>query len=159
MRISFNIGGVPEFTSACEATIRNVYRGTKTATEQACQEILDESLKQVPRDTGTLASTGFYEVARRGDVKGYSYEGTIGYAGLTGSGSSRDRLNDKTGKMASSYAVQVHEDTTMPHPRGGKAKFLEDPVRDYGASKFKRVAEQHWIYAISEAGELVKVSK
>lgn len=28
------------------------------------------------------------------------------------------------------YAVRVHEDLTMPHPRGGQAKFLEQPARE-----------------------------
>jgi hypothetical protein len=28
------------------------------------------------------------------------------------------------------YAIYVHEDLAMNHPRGGKAKFLEDPLRE-----------------------------
>ena len=130
------------FNSACEAVIRNVDRGTKAATEQACSEILSASLKQVPRSTGTLASTGSYMVRRRGDIKGYRYEGIIGYAGTTGQAS--DAINPVTGQAASSYAVIVHEDLTAKHPNGGKAKFLEDPVRDYGIRKFTRVAETYW---------------
>ena len=149
MRIDFYIAEseARRFKSSCEAVIRNVGRGTKTATTQACTEILQESLKQVPRKTGTLASTGFYEVRRRTNVKGYNYEGIIGYAGMAGSGVSHDRVNPVTGKPASSYSAVVHEDLAMVH-RNGKAKFLEDPVREYGARNFKRVAETAWRYAI-----------
>lgn len=147
-------GDVNSFARSIEAVIRNVGRGTKAATDQACREILEASLAQVPRDTGTLANTGFYEVIRRAAVKGYSYEGIIGYAGAVGSGFSRDAVNPKTGKAASSYAVIVHEDLTSAH-LAGKAKFLEDPIREY-ASRFPRVAERHWSYALerSSAGGL-----
>lgn len=142
-----------KFVNACEAVIRNVGTGTKSATEQACKDILKESLAQVPRDTGALASTGFYEVTRRGARKGYAYEGTVGYAGQAGSGYAHDAINSKTGKPVSLYATIVHEDLDAWH-MVGNAKFLERPVRDYAAKNFKRVAETHWKFAIemSNAG-------
>lgn len=156
MRIDFYIAGAQQdkFAASCEAVIRNVGSATRRGTEQACQEILEESLKQVPRDTGTLASTAFYEVQRRMATKNYTYEGTVGYAGMSGAGVAHDRLNAKSRVMASAYAVRVHEDLDASHPNGGKAKFLEDPVREYGRVHFKRVAETAWRYAIetSDAG-------
>lgn len=156
MRVDFYISGAEHrrFVASCEAVIRNVGNATKSGTEQACKEILEESLRQVPRDTGTLASTAFYEVTRRMATKAYTYEGVIGYAGAVGAGFSHDRLNPKSRAMASSYAVRVHEDLSASHPNGGKAKFLEDPVRDYGSSRFRRVAETHWRWGIemSDAG-------
>lgn len=193
--ISQSEGG--KFMNSCEAVIRNVGNGTKTACELACAEIMAESLEQVPKDTWTLASTGDYIVRNRSDVKGYSYEGILGYAGfatsgvhvtsdtfsprphwksptvgvgngkfmsrgtdrvgaqlsgwkrgLDGSITTYDAVNPKSGLPASSYAAIVHEDLDMRHPGGGKAKFLEDPVRTY-ASRFKRVAETHWRWAIN----------
>lgn len=156
MRIDFYISNAEaeKFVASCEAAIRNVDRATKSGTELACREILEESLKQVPRDTGTLASTAFYDVQRRTTTKRYTYEGIIGYAGMAGHGFSRDKLNLKSRAMASEYAVRVHEDLHAVHANGGKAKFLEDPVRAYGASRFKRVAEDGWRWAIqtSNAG-------
>ena len=142
-------GVTEDFIRSCEATLRNVHRGTKGATEQACREVLEASLAQVPRDTNTLASTAFYDVQRRGDVKGYLYEGTVGYAGAGGSGAGRDAVNPKNGRAASVYALKVHEDTTAFHPGGGKAKFLEDPLREYAKENFTRVAETYWYYAIN----------
>lgn len=32
---------------------------------------------------------------------------------------------------AAPYAMYVHENLSMPHPRGGQAKFLEQPARMY----------------------------
>lgn len=150
MRIDFYISPAEQkkFATSVEAVIRNVGRATKSATTQACQEILEESLAQVPRETGTLASTGFYEVSRRLATKSYTYEGVVGYAGMAGSGASRDRLNQASGAWVSDYAARVHEDLSAEHPNGGKAKFLEDPVREYGDKHFKRVAEEHWRWAI-----------
>lgn len=147
-----------KFASSMEVVLRNVDRATKAATEQACTEILEESLRQVPRDTGTLASTAFYDVSRRMATKNYTYEGVVGYAGMAGVGSSHDRLNPKSGSMASRYAFRVHEDLSALHPKGGKAKFLEDPVRQFASDRFKRVAETHWRYAIEDEHMIVPVS-
>lgn len=161
MRLDFYISPNEQrkFASSMEIVLRNVYRGTKSATEQACKEILEESLKQVPRDTETLASTAFYEVNRRMATKNYTYEGVIGYAGMAGSGANHDRLNPKSRAMVSSYAFRVHEDLSAQHPNGGKAKFLEDPVKEYAADRFKRVAETHWRYAIENEHVFVPVSE
>lgn len=156
MRIDFYISPAERdaFASSCEAVIRNVGTATKAATEQACQEILEESLKQVPRETGALASTAFYEVTRRMATKRYTYEGVVGYAGQSGVGMRYDRLNPVSGVAVSSYARRVHEDLSAMHIGGGKAKFLEDPVRAYAENNFKRVAQTHWVNAIhlSNAG-------
>ena len=75
MRVDFYISAAEsnKFASSLEAVLRNVGTATKTGTEQVCIEILNESLKQVPRDTGTLASTAFYDVTRRAATKNYTY--------------------------------------------------------------------------------------
>lgn len=211
MNISWHISQseAGKFLNSCEAVIRNIDSSTKSATELACAEILAASIEQVPKDTGALASTGDYLVRRRADVKGYRYEGVVGYAGAVGhginatthlsnktivmgrgksakfatfkapasnvsrlgnamytrsrgsvgstfSGILHDAINPKSGLPVSAYAAVVHEDLDMPHPRGGKAKFLEDPVREYGQARFKRVAEEHWRMAISWADTTVR---
>lgn len=151
MRVEFHISRAEQhaFESSLEAVLLSVDTATKRGTEQACREILEESLKQVPRDTGTLASTAFYDVSRNMLTKRYTYQGVVGYAGSAGGGTSHDRLNPKSGANVSSYAVRVHEDLDAKHPNGGKAKFLEDPVRAYGSNRFKRVAETNWRHAIN----------
>lgn len=154
MRIAFYLSRAQQdkFAASCEAVIRNVGTATRKGTEQACQEILEESLKQVPKETGTLASTAFYQVQRRMATKRYTYEGIVGYAGMAGAGAAYDKYNEVSRSMVSSYAMRVHEDLNAVHIGGGKAKFLEDPVREYGRERFKRVAEDHWRYAIQTTG-------
>ena len=130
MRVTLDIN-FSKFHKKCEATISKVARSTYAATEEACEEIMEESLRQVPRDTGTLANSAFYDIRK---AKDYGYEATLGYGGSA--------INPKTGVPVMDYAVIVHEDLEAYHPIG-KAKFLEDPIRDYAAEKFPRTVIKH----------------
>ena len=129
----FDQKSLNNFEAQCEAAIRNLGDGTKKATTAACQEILGNSMAEVPKDTYTLLMSAFYEVSRRTDTSAsaYAYEAIIGYGG------NGDPVNPKTGRRASSYMVEVHEDLSVYHPTG-KAKFLEDPVREYARENFPR---------------------
>lgn len=155
MRLDFYISPYEtnKFAASCEIAIYNIGNAAKWITEASCQDILEESLKQVPRDSGTLASTGFYEVQRNTATKRYTYFGVVGYAGMAGSGKSHDAINPFTGAPASSYAMIVHEDLSAEHDEhlGQKAKFLEDPVRDYFDGEYARVAEKYFGYAIQKS--------
>lgn len=127
MRVTMNMD-YSTFTKSCEAAITKVGRGSRKATVEACRIISEESLAQVPYETGTLARSQFWEVT------GYyktGFEGTIGYGG------NGDPINPVTGKPASSYMVAVHEDLDALHIIG-KAKFLEDPIRDFARERFPR---------------------
>lgn len=122
-----------KFDATCQIAIRNVFSGTKKATTAAAQEILGESMAQVPKETYTLLMSAYYEVSRRSDtaLSTWAYEAIIGYGG------NGDPINPKTGRSASSYMLAVHEDLSATHVNG-KAKFLEDPVREYAANNFQR---------------------
>lgn len=129
----FNKKSLDDFEASCEVALRNVGRGTKKATIAACEEILGYSMAEVPKDTYTLLMSAFYNVSRRSDtsVKTWAYEAVVGYGG------NGDPINPRTGKRASSYMVAVHEDLSVVHTTG-KAKFLEDPVREYAKENFQR---------------------
>ena len=137
-RISFKGENFRNFDGRCQAAIRNVFRGTKKATIAASEEILANSIKQVPKLTETLKQSAFYEVHRRADTAPttWAYEATIGYGG------NGDPINPISGQPASQYMVVVHEDYTVSHPVGN-AKFLENPVREYAAKNFKRTVFTH----------------
>ncbi len=133
IHFDFKKSELETFSAACNIAIRNVDKGTKKATIAACEEILEESKKQVPKLTLTLLLSAFYEVARRSDTAAttWAYEAIIGYGG------NGDPINPITGMPASSYMVAVHENLDAYHPTG-KAKYLEDPVREYADNKFQR---------------------
>lgn len=130
MRASLNISRrvLNAFDSSCELTISKVGNGSRKATVEACRAISDASLAQVPMDTGTLALSQYWEVT--GHWK-------TGWTGIIGYGGNGNPINPKTGKPASSYMAAVHEDLTVTHPIG-KAKFLEDPLREYARETFPR---------------------
>jgi len=49
-------------------------------------------------------------------------------AGVVAGGAPLSRLvSEKGHKEPGAYAAIVHEDTTMRHPNGGRAKFIEEP--------------------------------
>lgn len=113
-----------EVLRGLDTTLLRVNRGTKKATIAACEEIIADSKREVPKETGTLESSAYYEVQG-------SYSNFVGIVGYGGNG---NPVNPKTGEAASEYMVAVHEDLEANHPNG-KAKFLEDPVRRF-VSKF-----------------------
>lgn len=130
---TFDRGSIDYFDARCNVAISKLGNGSRKALVEACEEILDESLAQVPIETSTLMMSAFWEIT------GYwktGWDAVIGYGG------NGNPVNPLTGKPASSYALAVHEDLKAYHPIG-KAKFLEDPVREYAATKFPRTVFKH----------------
>lgn len=129
----FNKNDIKNFEAQCNVAVRNLGTGTKKATTAGCKELLEMSLKEVPRNTSALADSAYYEVSRRTDTKinRWAYEGVIGYGG------NGDVPNPKTGRRPSEYMMAVHENLDAHHPIG-KAKFLEDPAREYARERFPR---------------------
>lgn len=125
---SFDKASLKEFNAQCNVAISKVGNGSRKALVAACNEILGESMAQVPLDTSTLMMSAFWEVS--GHWK-------TGWNAIVGYGGNGDPINPKTGKPASSYMMAVHEDLTAVHPIG-KAKFLEDPVKEYARQNFPR---------------------
>lgn len=130
MRATFNFdfSTLEQFNNQCNVAISKVGNGSRKALVAACEEILGESMAQVPLDTSTLMLSAFWEIS--GHYK-------VGWDAIIGYGGNGDPVNPKTGKPASSYMLAVHEDLHAHHPIG-KAKFLEDPVREYAKQKFPR---------------------
>lgn len=139
MRVTMDMGvSAKNFGNKCEAAISKVGNGSRKALVEACRIISEKSLNQVPRDTDTLANSHFWDVS--GDYK-TGWEAVIGYGG------NGNPVNPKTGQPASAYMVAVHEDLTANHPVG-KAKFLEDPIREFAAEEFPRTVIKHVAPAI-----------
>lgn len=78
--------------------------------EEVSIAVFNESQIEVPVLTGALKASGHVDPP---EVAPGQIVINIGYGGV-----------------ASHYALVVHEDLSMNHPRGGKAKFLEDPMHE-----------------------------
>lgn len=109
------------------------------AVDSAVKAILNNSYMYVPRDTDTLAESGY---ARTETKVGLKLAGGLGqskretfFVGVVGYGddSESGTVNPKTGMSPSQYAWRVHEDMSAVHPNGGQAKFLERAYREYVA--------------------------
>jgi hypothetical protein len=109
-----------KFYQSLDVFLTRVDRGTKKATKQAAEEILEDSLRRVPRSTSTLANSAYYQI----EGKYKNFGAIIGYGG---NGNPR---NPDTGLRASQYMIAVHEDLEANHPIG-EAKFLEKAVIAY----------------------------
>lgn len=135
MRATINIDGksVERFKGTCEIIVSKVGSNTRKATQEACETILEESLRQVPVETGTLAASASYKIT--GDYR-TGWFGAVSYA------SDIDPINPETGRPASEYVVAVHEDLNALHIIG-KAKFLEDPAREFAKERFPRTVFKH----------------
>jgi hypothetical protein len=90
--------------------------------------IMSESYSQVPVDTSSLRDSNFIKTPKT-TAEGVFIE--FGY------GDKMVKINPKTEELTTTYAIRVHEDLNMRHPRGGKALFLSDPVYDNLANILK----------------------
>lgn len=174
MKVTFNIAESEQkaFVKACEAAITSVGYSTKQGLIEAANAIMMESQSQVPRKTGTLANSAFAGVSRRVDVKGYRYGAILGYGQYQGVGSianlgsqeggiewlwrPTNPKNPISGLPAAVYASKVHENLVYKHPNGGKAKFLEDPIRAWASGRFNRTMAEYWKIAIERLSTLTQ---
>lgn len=127
-RISLDVK-YKDFEKVLQSTISKVERGTRKATVQACEDIKTGVMREVPRDTETLANAFSYTVHR--DATGFWAE--------LGFGLEKDPINPKQQRPASDYMIAVHEDLEAHH-KVGKAKFLEDPLNAYKSQFRSRIA-------------------
>lgn len=114
-----------EFGARAEASLgRALYReGTG---------IIEAARGITPRDTTTLASAEGVAEPRR--------EENLIVVELGVGGAAGDKRNPKTGEMASSYALYVHENLEAHHPTG-TAKFIEIPFNQAKRGMAGRIAE------------------
>jgi len=89
--------------------------------------ILTEAIDETPIDTGTLRRSGTVTVGALPD-------GAQVYEAAESGSDMRNAFPDPEGKekavyisFNTPYARRQHEELDYEHPRGGKAKYLEDP--------------------------------
>ena len=98
----FDISGLKEVYKNLDITEDEIIKAAKKGQKLLAQNILGESQKLVPVDTGTLQRSGHVTVVN-------------------------DINNTTIISYDTPYARKQHEDTTLNHPRGGEAKYLERP--------------------------------
>jgi hypothetical protein len=84
-------------------------------------EVIEQSKREVPVDTGALRASAFVEDPQIND-KEEKVTIELGY------GRQATQINPESGLATTSYMVDQHENLLYFH-KVGKAKYLEDPVR------------------------------
>ena len=97
------------------------------ALRTGAEAILTNAIDEAPVDTGTLRRSGTVTVGSKAD-------GGQVYAAAEAGTEMKDAFPGETGKekavyisFNTPYARRQHEELGYQHPRGGKAKYLEDP--------------------------------
>jgi len=124
--IKFKQDDIAKMVNNLQAIGKSIQTNSGEFLTEIAENIMAESKAEVPFDTGTLRSSAY--ITKPMYVQSGSVVVKMGYGGLN------DKMNPdrdkKTGrnKMASEYALAVHETKKYYHPYG-KWKFLEDPLR------------------------------
>lgn len=119
------------------------------ALRTGAEAILTEAIDETPIDTGTLRRSGTVTVGALPD-------GAQVYEAAESGRDMKDAFPGSEGKekvvyisFNTPYARRQHEELEYSHPRGGKAKYLEDPfnrnqkkVLQYAEKQIKKALEK-----------------
>ncbi len=124
-----------------EEAVKNIEEVALKAMRTGAEAILTEAIDEAPFESGTLRRSGTVTVG------GLPDGARVFWAAEAGNGM-KDAFSDPVGEEKSvyisfntPYARRQHEDLTLNHPRGGKAKYLEDPFKR-NAKKVERLVVQ-----------------
>lgn len=120
---------VTKFRNYLSRLDRETKKAAILTMKESLKELRDEIKSRIPEDTRTLKKSFSSEIKST----------SSGVTAIMGFGIKRDETNPKTGLKASQYVVAVHEDLKAAHPRGGSAKFMEIPVREF-QGRFAEIA-------------------
>jgi len=123
--VSMELFGLSEFTAKLGQLRGQARDIAADEMHQGGKAILAASQNLVPVETETLKRSGFVD---RPETHGDWIALEVGYGG------------DASG--AGDYAVIQHEDLTLRHPRGGQAKFLEQPALEMFPAIERRIARR-----------------
>lgn len=102
-------------------------KGAVKGIQEACLDLLRRSVQQAPVDEGDLRGSASARVNDQEVAKGKT-DGTVQATGGVPSLQAK-QVEGRVG-FNTPYALRQHEDVTANHPRGGNAKYLENPYTE-----------------------------
>jgi hypothetical protein len=105
--------------------------------EEVGLDLLGKAVRQAPVDTGDLRGSGSVSFGGNVIAQG-TKEGGVVATGKAG----RSAKPEVTVGFSVPYAHRQHEDLEYHHPRGGKAKYLEDPLKQNAKQYVRHIAEK-----------------
>lgn len=100
--------------------------------------MLGESVKQVPVESGDLRGSGSATINGTTAAKGRKEDKNIDIVG----NASDEEIMQGTVGFSEPYAASQHEHLEYKHPKGGKAKYLEDPFKENSQKYIDRIANR-----------------
>lgn len=110
---------------------------TTEALEDIGLDLLGKSVMQAPVDTGDMRGSGYVSFTT-GKIASGTKTGSVVKTGEVGK---RARPEVTVG-FGVPYAAKQHEELGYKHPRGGKAKYLEDPLKENAGRYVDHIAKK-----------------
>lgn len=111
--------------SDTDDAIRAMINGGARATGVIAEDLLGDGQREAPLEFGTLRGSGHIVYIVNGAEHPDLAAATTHALEL----GARLRTFIAEVRFSTVYAARQHEETTWKHPRGGKAKYLEDPLK------------------------------
>lgn len=105
---------MPRMAGELDPIRRRMREAAEDAVRRTAEDLLGRAQRDAPIEEGTLRGSGTVEIDQDGD----SITATV--------------------LFATPYAAVQHERIDYSHPMGGKAKYLEDPLKDM-AGRYERI--------------------
>jgi len=122
--VTFKLRGLAEVQKGFDKALKGITHFTTEATADIVFDLVGEAAKEAPVDTGALRGSCYGEVNGTKTAKGKK----DGSAEAAGKPPDMTKSFGRVG-FGEIYAAAQHEIETYNHPKGGKAKFLEDPFK------------------------------
>jgi hypothetical protein len=150
--VQIDWSGFDEVRAALRQATQEVLAAVTRAQVENTEDLLGEAIKQAPVDEGTLRGSGSARVNRGQTTKSVMQtdeQGNITHSLQAVEGSDIGSLIDIRGNAViegevgfnTPYAAQQHEHTEYRHPQGGKAKYLEDPLKERTPKYVENIAQ------------------
>jgi len=126
MADNIKVSGLDECVREFKEKVKTIEGYTAKAVMDVSLDLLGRSVLDAPVDTGTLRGSGYVKI-NGVDCASGNKEG-----GITIHGAAPAEAKKVTAVIGFSeiYAHYQHENTTLKHPKGGKAKYLESNFRE-----------------------------
>ena len=149
--LSFDGEGFAELRQALKSCNLEVLKSLTQAMVENTEDLLGESMKRAPVDEGFLRGSGSARVNRGGTSRAARGKDEAGEPTATlraVEGSDIGALYNAEGAVIEGevsfntpYAARQHEELGWKHPRGGEAKYLENPLKERAQMYLKNLAD------------------
>ena len=127
--VTFDLKGLKAVEAAFSEKLKGITHYSLEATTDIVLDLTGRAAAEAPVETGALRGSGKGEVNEVIVVKGIKSEDKVGRVEATGAKPPDRKIIKGVVSFSEAYAVTQHEMINYKHPKGGKAKYLEDPFK------------------------------